>query len=159
MKVIFRSDVKGVGRLGDVKNVADGFARNYLFPRQLAFEATVANARKWELEKAKLEKQREQVVEDAKKVAAQIEAASVTISVNVGENGKLFGSVTNADVAKALIDSGFSIEKRDVLMAEPLKEIGAYTIDIRLHHDVTAKVKVWLVSAKPAEKQETVETK
>ena len=154
MKVIFRSDIKGVGRLGDVKNVADGYARNYLFPRQLAFEATVANARKWELEKSKLEKQREQVVLDAKEVAKQIETTSITIAVNVGENGKLFGSVTNADIAKALTEKGFSVDKHDVLIAEALKEIGAYTIEIRLHHDVNAKVKIWLVSAKTKENQE-----
>lgn len=159
MKVIFRADIKGVGRLGDVKNVADGYARNYLLPRALAFEATVANSRKWELEKAKLEKQREQVVLDAQNLAAKIEAASVTISVNVGENGKLFGSVTSADIAKALVDAGFSVEKHDVLMPEALKSIGAYSVDVRLHHDVTAKVKVWLVSAKEAEKEEAPEVK
>ncbi|OGS18685.1 MAG: 50S ribosomal protein L9 [Elusimicrobia bacterium RIFOXYA2_FULL_50_26] len=142
MKVILRTDTLNIGRQGEIKDVADGYARNYLLPRQMALEATPANLKRWEKEKVTLEKVRLDNIEKAKVTAEQIEKLSLAITVKVGEEGKLFGSVTNADIMRVLKDNGFDVEKRQILMAEPLKEVGSYTIEIKVHPEVTANAKV-----------------
>jgi len=158
MKVILRGDIKSVGRLGEIKSVADGFARNYLLPRELVWEATPGNMKRWEKEKSKFEKEQEKQLAAAKVLSELIEKTAVTLSVNVGENGKLFGAITSLDIVKAFAEKGVKVLKQDVVM-EPIREVGAYTVEIRLHHDVTAKPKVWIVSKKDKErKHETVET-
>jgi len=149
MKVILRADITNIGRQGDVKEVSPGYARNYLLPRQLVMEATPQNMKLWEREKVKLEKQREQVIQSARELADKIEKLSVTIPVKVGEGGKLFGSVTSTIIAEALEKLGTKVNKHDVLLPEPLKEVGVFTVDIRLHPEVIAKAKVWLVEEKP----------
>jgi large subunit ribosomal protein L9 len=153
MKVILRTDITNVGRQGDIKEVSPGYARNYLLPKKMAMEATEQNLKLWEREKVRLEKQREQIIADAKVLAEKIEKASFTITVKVGDSGKLFGSVTTANIAKALADSGFSIDKHDILLPEPIKEVGAYTVDIRLHPEVIAKAKVWIVAEKEGQEE------
>jgi len=145
MKVILRTDTLNIGRQGEIKDVADGYARNYLFPRQMALEATPANLKRWEKEKVTLEKVRLDNIDKAKLVAEQIEKLSLSIAVKVGEEGKLFGSVTNADIVRELGNNGLNIEKRQVIMAEPLREIGSYTIEIKVHPEVTANAKVAIV--------------
>jgi large subunit ribosomal protein L9 len=157
MKVILRGDIKSVGRLGEIKSVADGFARNYLLPRELVWEATPGNMKRWEKEKSKFEKEQEKQLAAAKILSEQIEKTAVTLSVNVGENGKLFGAVTSLDIVKAFAEKGVKVLKQDVVM-EPIREVGAYTVEIRLHHDITAKPKVWIVSKKDKNKHETAET-
>ena len=107
MKVILRTDTLNIGRQGEIKDVADGYARNYLLPRQMALEATPANLKRWEKEKVTLEKVRLDNIEKAKVTAEQIEKLSLAITVKVGEEGKLFGSVTNADIMRVLKDNGF----------------------------------------------------
>jgi large subunit ribosomal protein L9 len=157
MKVILRSDITNVGRQGDVKVVADGYARNYLLPRRLAMEASPANLKLWEKEKVKLEKQRDQIISDARAVADKIEKTSFTITVKVGENNRLFGSVTNAALARILADNGFTVDKHNILLPEPIKEVGAYTVDIRLHPEVIAKAKIWIVAEKGKEEETPAE--
>jgi large subunit ribosomal protein L9 len=148
MKVILRSDITNVGRQGDIKDVADGFARNYLFPQKLAMEASAANLKIWDRQKHTLEKERELIIAAAGELAKKIEAVSVMITVKVGEAGKVFGSVTSATLARALGENGFKIEKHSILLPEPIKEVGAFTVDIRLHPEVIAKAKVFIVAEK-----------
>ncbi len=148
MKVILRSDITNVGRQGDVREVAPGFARNYLIPRSLAMEATPQNLKLWEREKVKLAKERDQIIAAAKELAEKLEKLSLTVSVKVGDAGKLFGSVSNSMIANLIKENGLEVEKHSVLLPEPIKELGAYTVDIRLHPEVIAKVKVSVVEEK-----------
>ncbi|MDR2772804.1 MAG: 50S ribosomal protein L9 [Elusimicrobiota bacterium] len=141
MKVILRTDITNVGRQGDIKEISAGFARNYLLPRKLVMEANEKNLKLWEREKVKLEKQREETINDAKELAANLEAKTYSIKVNLGENGKIFGSVTAANLSKTFAQAGFEIGKRDILLANNIKEVGEYEINVRLHPEVTAKTK------------------
>jgi large subunit ribosomal protein L9 len=154
MKVILCTDITNVGKQGDIKDITAGYARNFLIPKKLVMEATDANLKIWERQKERLAKEREKIIETAKELAQKIEKVSLTIPVKVGDNGKLFGSVTNSSIAKALEDNGFSVEKHDILLAEPLKEAGVFTVDIRLHPEVFAKAKVWVVEEKEEKKAE-----
>jgi large subunit ribosomal protein L9 len=158
MKVILRTDITNVGKQGDVKDVKLGYARNFLLPKRLAMEVTPQNLKLWEKEKVKLQKELEKVIDTGKELAARIEKASMTITVKVGENNKLFGSVTATTLSKTLEESGFSIEKYDILLPEPIKEVGIYTVDIRVHPQVTAKAKFWVVGEKE-EEEKTEEVK
>jgi large subunit ribosomal protein L9 len=120
-------------------------------------EATDANMKIWEKQKEKHAKEREKIIEAAKELAQKIEKVSLTITVQVGDNGKLFGSVTNTSIAKALEENGFTVEKHDILLAEPLKEAGVFTVEIRLHPEVIAKAKVWVVEEKKIEEEKVEE--
>ena len=148
MKVILRSDITNVGRQGEIKEVSAGFARNYLVPKKLAMEATPQNLKIWERERVKLEKQREEIISAAKEMASKLEAAEFSVKVKVGENNKVFGSFTNSNIAKILEESGFAVNKRDILLSDSLKELGNYDINIRLHPEVTAKIKLSVISEK-----------
>ena len=105
----------------------------------------------WEREKIKLEKEREKIIAEAKVLAEKIGKASLTINMKVGENGKLFGSVTSADIAEAFKNSGLEINKHDILLPEPIKEIGAFTVNVRVHPEVMGEAKVWVVEEKAEE--------
>ncbi len=150
MKVILCTDITNVGKQGDIKEIAAGYARNFLIPKKLVMEATASNLNTWERRKEKLSKEREKIIEAAKEIAQKIEKVSLAITVKVGDNGKLFGSVTNTNIAKALEDSGFTVEKHDILLPEPIREAGVYTVDIRLHPEVIAKAKVCIIEEKTA---------
>lgn len=148
MKIILRADISTLGNQGDIKKVAPGYARNYLIPKKLAWEATEKNMKLWEKEKLKIEKQKEQVVQKAKELAERIEKISITIAKNVGEGGKLFGAVTNADIADVLRDNDIKIDKHNIILEEPIKEVGVYTVEVKVHPEVMAKPKVWVVEEK-----------
>jgi large subunit ribosomal protein L9 len=149
MKVILRSDIINIGRQGDVKEVAPGFARNFLVPKNLVMPATPQNLKIWEREKVKLEKVRQEAIDVAKELAIKIEENEFApVKVNVGENGKIFGSVTTAIIAKAFSAAGFEISKKDILLSDNIKEIGSYEISVRLHPEVIAKAKFSIVSDK-----------
>lgn len=152
MKVILREDVQGVGNIGDVLEVARGYARNFLLPRNKAVEATgrnlkaVDHAKRVIAEKAKKEKT--EVEEYAKKVSA----TAVTITVQVGKDDKLFGSVTAKDIAEALAAQGIEVDKRKIHMDHPIKELGTTAVPVKLHSQVTATVSVTVTKAEaPAE--------
>jgi large subunit ribosomal protein L9 len=152
MKVILREDVQGVGNIGDVLEVAPGYARNYLLPRSKAVEATgrnlksVDHAKRVIAEKAKKEKA--EVEEYAKKVSA----AAVTITMQVGKDDKLFGSVTTKDIAEALAAQGIEVDKRKIHLDHPIKELGTVSVSVKLHSQVTAMVNVTVAKAEaPAE--------
>lgn len=148
MKVILRSDITNVGRQGEIKDVSAGFARNYLVPQNLAMEATPQNLKIWEREKVKLEKQREEIINAAKDMAVKMEAETFSTKVKVGENGKIFGSVTTANIASLIEEKGFKINKRDILLSDNIKEPGSYEISIRLHPEVIVKIKLSVISEK-----------
>ena len=158
MKVILREDVEGVGNIGDVLEVARGYARNYLLPRNKAVEATsrslkaVEHAKRVIGEKARKEKAL--VEEFAKKVSAAV----VTIPVQVGKDDKLFGSVTTKDIAEALAAQGIEVDKRKIQLDHPIKELGTVTVPVKLHFQVTAVVSVTVVKAEaPAEAAASVQ--
>jgi large subunit ribosomal protein L9 len=146
LKVVFRSDVRGIAQAGDVKMVSPGYARNYLFPRQLAFPATDTALKQWETERqgtlAKVAHQREQ----AQTLATQIEGVTCTINAKAGDEGRLFGSVGRQEIAEALAKEGIKIDKRDVALAEPIKQLGQSVVPVRLQAGLLAQLKVNVVA-------------
>jgi large subunit ribosomal protein L9 len=150
MKVILLEDVKSLGRAGTQVEVKDGYARNYLIPRRLALGATPGNQRVFENEKKALAKKRAKEKADAEALARTLAGLSLTITRLAGEDGKLFGSVTNADVAEALAKEGYKLDKRDILLEEPLKALGIHEVPVQLHSEVKTQVKVWVVKQEAA---------
>ncbi|MGK2935470.1 MAG: 50S ribosomal protein L9 [Gemmatimonadaceae bacterium] len=145
MEVILRQAVDNLGHPGDIVNVSAGFARNYLLPRGFAYEATAGNKKRMEQERERLEAAETSRREAAEELAKKLEPVSLTFSARVGEEGKLFGSVTTADIAHQLEGQGFKIEKRQIDLHEPIKALGVYRVPIRVHADVRAEVKVWVI--------------
>ncbi len=145
MKIILRQDVESVGKAGDIVEVKSGYARNYLIPHGLALEASKGNLKRFEQEKKSLELQKNREKKAAEKEAQKLNDTSITISVSVGEEDKLFGSVTSQDIAAALEEKGLKLDKRKILLDEPIKALGIYSVPIKLHPEVEAKVKVWVV--------------
>jgi large subunit ribosomal protein L9 len=145
MKIILRQDFEKLGKLGDIVEVKDGYARNYLLPRRIGYIATKGSLKTLEEEKKQHVDRKKKEVHQAEKLAAELEKTSVTLKMKVGEDEKLFGSVTNQMVADALKELGIIIDKRWVELEEPIKALGIYTVDIRLLSGVTGKVKVWVV--------------
>jgi large subunit ribosomal protein L9 len=142
MKIILMDDVPSLGHRGDVRDVATGYARNFLLPRKLALPATPANLQNLE----HLKRQRERVdhkAREAADVAARgIEALTLTVATRASDDGRLYGSVTSQDVVEFLDKHGIAVEKRRVVLDEPIKALGEYKVPIRLHHDVTATLTV-----------------
>lgn len=145
MKIILRQNHNQLGNIGDVVEVKDGFARNYLIPRSIAFRATEGNLNALEQEKKQSARKEEKVVVDSEKLASQLGSVSLTITMKVGEDDKLFGAVTSQMIADSLTDSGFTIDKRLIELEEPIKTLGIFEVPVKLHTKVTAKVKVWVV--------------
>ena len=145
MEVILRQAVDNLGHPGDIVNVSAGFARNYLLPRGFAYEATAGNKKRMEQERERLEAAESSRREAAEEIAKKLEPVSLTFSARVGEEGKLFGSVTTADIAHQLEAQGFKIEKRQIDLHEPIKALGVYRVPIRVHADVRAEIKVWVI--------------
>jgi len=142
MEVILKEDVPKLGHRGDVVKVAEGYGRNYLLPRKLAIEATQAN--KAVIEQMKAAAVRRSAVEksDAEALSRQLEGVSVSFQRKAGEKDHLFGSVTSADIADALTRKGFNIDRRKIQLHDPLKNLGEFDIPVKLHRDVTSRVKV-----------------
>jgi large subunit ribosomal protein L9 len=145
MKVILIQDVEKLGNRGKVVEVKEGFARNFLIPKKLALVATPSNIKVYEAEKVRFEKLDMQKVEDAKTLAGKIESLSLSIARKCGEEDKLFGSVTSADIQEALEAQGVVLDKRDIHLEEPLKSLGVHSIPYKIHKDVTCSIKVSIV--------------
>ena len=145
MEVILRQAVENLGHPGEIVKVSPGYARNYLLPRGLAYEATPGNRKRIEQERQRLEAAEQQRREAAEGHAAKLEQVSLTFSARVGEEGKLFGSVTSSDIVHQLEAQGIHIEKRQVELHEPIKALGVYRVPIRLHADVKPEIKVWVI--------------
>jgi len=142
MEIILRETIDNLGRAGEVVKVADGYARNYLLPKKLAYVATPGNVKVIEAERQSLLRKEAKQKEDAEKLQQMLEAVEVTIRRKVGEQDALYGSVTNSDVAEALEKKGFEIEKRKIHMEDHIKTVGEFSIPIRLFKDVTAHIKL-----------------
>jgi len=143
MKVILIEDVKGIGKKGDVVNASDGHARNFLFPKKLAIEATPNNLKTLERREMALEATRIETLEQATKVKEKLEKTEITIKVKCGENGKLFGSVTNGDIGDKIKEvSKLELDKKKIVIDEPIKSIGEKQITVKLHPEVSAKMTV-----------------
>lgn len=145
MEVILRQAVENLGKPGDVVKVSNGYARNFLLPRGVAFEATPGNLKRIAQEKERLEAAENERRNTAQSLAERLEQVSLTFSARVGEEGKLFGSVTAADIAHQLEQQGFAIEKRQIDLHEPLKTLGVFRVPVRLHADVKPEIKVWVI--------------
>jgi large subunit ribosomal protein L9 len=145
MEVILRQAVENLGHPGDVVTVSNGYARNYLLPRGVAFQATEGNKKRISQEKTRLETAEGQRRSAAEEIAKKLEEVSITFAARVGEEGKLFGSVTTGDIADQLAAQGFTIEKRLVDLHEPIKALGVYRVPIKLHADVKPEIKVWVI--------------
>jgi large subunit ribosomal protein L9 len=145
MEVILRRAVENLGHPGDLVKVSAGYARNFLLPRGYAFEATPGNRKRIERERARLEAAESARRDDAQTLADRLAEVSLTFSARVGEEGKLFGSVTAADIANQLEGQGFEIEKRQIDLHEPIRSLGVYRIPIKLHADVRPEIKVWVI--------------
>lgn len=150
MKVILKDDVADLGHLGDIKEVAAGYARNYLIPRGLVIPATARNVAEVEHERRLIETRIDRRKEELKEVAAKIEQATLTFPVRVGEDGRLFGSVTSKAIADALTGQGMPVERRQLIMEGPLKAAGDVTLKVDLGHGVTARLKVSVVPEEEA---------
>lgn len=145
MEIILRQAVENLGKPGDVVKVKSGYARNYLLPHGLAYEATPGNLKRIQQERERLDAAENERRNAAQAIAEKLEQVSLTFSARVGEEGKLFGSVGSADIAQQLEAQGFHIEKRQIDLHEPIKALGVYRIPIRLHADVKPEVRVWVI--------------
>lgn len=144
MKLILKEQVDNLGDAGEVVDVKPGYARNYLVPHGLAYEASEANIRRLEEERERAEERAKKEYLEARRRASQIEGESVTFHARAGEEGKLFGSVTSADIADRLNekDLDFEVDRKDILVDEPLKQLGAFMVSVKLHGDVEVEVEV-----------------
>lgn len=145
IKVILKSDVEGLGKSGEVKQVKDGFARNYLLPKQLVLPATEFNLKKVEIQQKKTQAKRLLETKKVQEIAGRLDSLSVTVAVEVNEEGKLYGGLSAQDIAKAIQAEGIDVDKKSIVLAGPIKELGIYDVPIKLHSEVTAKVKIWVV--------------
>ncbi|GAB6182593.1 50S ribosomal protein L9 [Thermodesulfovibrio hydrogeniphilus] len=146
MKVILKDDVQGLGKAGQIVNVKDGYARNYLLPRGLALIADEKNVKLLEIQKKKFEEEAKKRRQDAESVAQRLSELQLTIKAKAGEDQKLFGSITAKDIAEALQKEGFSVDKKQVVISEPIKRVGEYAIEIKLQEGISAKLKVNVVA-------------
>jgi large subunit ribosomal protein L9 len=147
MKVILKEDVVNLGHLGDVVEVAPGYARNFLIPKKKALEATDKNLTAIEHQKKLLADQRKRERKEAEELVIRVDNTSITLPVQVGEEDKLFGSVTNKDISEALAKEGIQVDKHNILLEKPIKELGIFSVPIKIHPEVTANLKVWVVKA------------
>jgi len=145
MKVILRKEHEKLGQIGSVVDVKDGYARNFLIPKGLAYPATDGSVRALEEEKKQAGQRVAKELKGNEKLASDLEKVSITLQMKVGEEEKLFGSVTSQMIADSLKEKGFEIDKRIIDLEEPIKALGIYSVPVKLHPSVTAKVKVWVV--------------
>ena len=149
VKVILRDDLEKLGQTGEVVTVRTGYARNYLLPKGLAFEATKANVRQLEDDRRREEAKAKRDFLEARRRASQLEGVSLTFHAQAGEESKLFGSITSADITDRLAEQGldFTVDRRQVMLDEPIKALGVYSVPVRLHTDVRPEIKVWVIKA------------
>ncbi|QQK78089.1 50S ribosomal protein L9 [Salicibibacter cibarius] len=142
MKVIFQKDVKGKGKKGEVKDVSEGYFRNYLFPNQLAVEATKSNIKELEKKQASDERKEQQALEEAKEKKQELEETTVEILAKAGQGGRLFGAVSTKQITEALKQQGFEIDKRKIDLKDPIRTLGVTKVGIKIHPQVIATVDI-----------------
>lgn len=142
MKVILKENIESLGVIGDIVKVAPGYARNYLLPKGFAIEATMKNAKALDHTKRQLQYKKNKELEGAKQLVAKIEGLSLSIAHQAGEEGKLFGAVTNMELAEKLKEAGIEIDRKKVVLAEPIKHVGEFTATVKVHPELSATLKV-----------------
>lgn len=142
MKVILQEDVKNLGRIGDVVNVSDGYARNYLIPKKLAVEANVKNVRSLGHEKRKMEDKAKKIRNEAQGVSERLSTMTLILHAKAGEEERLFGSITTMDIADALKKEGIDIDRKRILLDEPIKRLGSYSVGIKIHPELTSHLNI-----------------
>lgn len=147
MKVILKENIETLGSIGDIVKVAPGYARNYLVPKGYAIEATTRNAKALEHAKRQMEYKKNKVLESAKNILEKIEATPLVLVHQAGEADKLFGSVTNMEIAEALKNRGLEIDRKIILLSDPIKSLGDYEVPVKLHPEVIATLKVSVTKA------------
>jgi large subunit ribosomal protein L9 len=145
MQVILLEDIPSLGKIGDMVKVSDGYGRNYLIPKEKAVFATEKNLKTLQHEKVLVQQRLGKMKKDAGKMAQEIEKLSCTFAKNVGESGKLFGSVTSMEIEAFLKENGMDVDRKKIILEEPIKNLGMYTVAIKLQPEVTAHLKVWVV--------------
>jgi large subunit ribosomal protein L9 len=145
MKVILRKDHEKLGQIGALVEVKDGYARNFLIPKGIAYPATAGSMRALAEEKKQAERRQGKELKASEKLAGELEKVSITLQMKVGEDEKLFGAVTSQMIADSLKEKGFDIDKRIIELDEPIKALGIYNVNVKLHANVAGKVKVWVV--------------
>jgi large subunit ribosomal protein L9 len=146
MKVILNQDVDNLGQVGDIVKVRDGYARNFLLPRKLAALANEGNKASLDHAMRVVEKKRARALAEAKKLASQIEKISITVAKQVGEDEKIFGSVTTAELEELLTQEGIKVNRRDILIEDEIKKVGVYSAKLKVHPEIVAKFKLWVVA-------------
>lgn len=144
-EILLMTDVTNLGAEGEVVTVADGYARNYLLPQEMAAPVTQAARKRLEILRQERETERREALAAAQQQAAKLSAASCTITVKTGEDEKLYGSVSTSDIGKALADQGIEIDRHKIQLDAPIKELGVFDVKVKVHPDVDATVKVWIV--------------
>ncbi len=147
MKVILKENIEHLGQIGDITKVAPGYARNYLLPKGLAIEATEKNAKALEHTKRQLAYKKNKTLEAAKNLAARLEALAINLTHQAGDEGKLFGSVTNMEIAAFLKVNNIEVDRKKIVLAESIKKVGEYTVTVKIHPEVTANLKVVITAA------------
>ncbi len=147
MKIILQEDVEKLGAMGDVVEVADGYARNYLLPRGIAVEATKGKLKNLKLKIKKQKRKKEELSKEAQALAEKLSAEKFVFAVKSGENGKLFGSVTSKDIFEKVEEAGYDIDKRKIELDDHIKTLGTHKINVKVYEDVTAELKVKVVEA------------
>lgn len=142
MKVILLKDVKGLGKAGEVKEVADGYARNCLIKKGVAEEGTSVKINSLNIKKSAEEFHRQEEIKELKARAAALNGKEIKLRIRCGENGKIFGSVTSKEIADAVSESSFIVDKKKVILKDPIKNVGVYTVEIKFLQDASAKIKV-----------------
>ncbi len=150
-EVILYEDIRGLGSVGDYVTVADGYARNYLLPRKKAVRATRENIREVEARKQELEQEYRERLSAAQSLAERIQDSSVTLKVQATEEDHLYGSVTARDIAEGLQKQGVDVDHEAVMLSEPIRELGVYSVQLRLHSEVTTTINVWVVRVEGSE--------
>lgn len=146
MRIILRQDIETLGNIGDIVNVKPGYARNYLIPNQMAYFATEGAINKIEQEKKQYLVKMAEVKSTAEKLAEKFDELQVTIAMKVGEEGKLYGSVTTQMISSELALQGYEIDKRDITIVDPVKTLGVFQVKVKLHPEVSANLRVWVIS-------------
>ena len=148
MEIVLLEDVKALGKKGQIVTVNDGYARNFILPKKLGVEATSKNLNDLKLKKANDAKLAAEILAAAKELAAKLDESKVTLSIKAGEGGRAFGSVSNKEISKAITDQlGLEIDKKKIVLNDPIKSIGSFEVPIKLHKDVTARLAMKVVEA------------
>lgn len=146
MKVILKQDVKGTGKKGDIIEVSDGYAKNFLLKKELAEQASSVAVNSLKIQKEAEERRKAEEIKEIKALAAKIDKTEIILTIKCGENGKVFGSVTSKEIASRLEDLGYAIDKKKIILKDPIKTVGSFPVDIRMMEGVTAKI---IITVKP----------